>query len=200
MHIRSKFDGGKQINRSQRGSWQSRCAGAGLRINEGPNWGPACWENITGLSPSKTFKAVAVKRTETAIKDRKRKSKTEEKLRRKKCKKVDNSLQSRLDYSRHDDGPNALDVSPDIPTSDLHDLMISYYSAHVKVTESTATKISIDTIGQGDDTSNILWHEERRKRLTASNVGKIAKKTSNNQGGSFCVATVEQEISRQCSY
>ena len=69
MHIRSKFDGGKQINRSQRGSWQSRCAGAGLRINEGPNWGPACWKNNTGLSPSKTFKVVAAKRTETANKD-----------------------------------------------------------------------------------------------------------------------------------
>ena len=200
MHIRSKFDGGKQINRSQRGSWQSRCAGAGLRINEGPNWGPACWENITGLSPSKTFKAVAVKRTETAIKDRKRKSKTEEKLRHKKCKRVDNSLQSRLDYSRHDDGPNALDVSPDIPTSDLHDLMVdlhdlmvSYYLAHVKVTESTATKISIDTIGQGDDTSNILWHEERRKRLTASNVGKIAKRRATTKVG----PSVQQLLNRK---
>ena len=193
MHIRSKFDGGKQINRSQRGSWQSRCAGAGLRINDGPNWGPACWENITGLSPSKTFKVVAAKRSETAIKDRKRKSKTEEKLRRKKCKRVDNSLQSRLDYSRHDDGPNALDVSPDIPTSDLHDLMVSYYSAHVKVTESTATKISIDTIGQGDDTSNILWHEERRKRLTASNVGKIAKRRATTKVG----PSVQQLLNRK---
>ena len=35
MHIRSKFDGGKQINRSQAGSWEGRCAGAGLHCNEG---------------------------------------------------------------------------------------------------------------------------------------------------------------------
>jgi len=28
MHIRSKFDGGKQINRVQSNSWQARCAGA----------------------------------------------------------------------------------------------------------------------------------------------------------------------------
>ena len=193
MHIRSKFDGGKQINRSQRGSWQSRCAGAGLRINEGPNWGPPCWQSITGLSPSKSFKEVAAKRTDKLIKDRKRKSTKEEKVRRKKCKRVDNSLQSRLDYSRHDDGPNALDVSPDIPTSDLHDLMMSYYSAHVKVTESTSTRITVDTVGQGDDTSSMLWHEERRKRLTASNVGKIAKRRATTKVG----PSVKQLLNRK---
>ena len=81
----------------------------------------------------------------------------------KKCKRSDNLLQSRLDYSHHDGGPNALDVSPDLPVSDLHDLMASYYLAHVKVTESAATKIMIDTTGQGDDNSKIPWHEERRK-------------------------------------
>ena len=45
MHIRSKFDGGKQINRSQSGSWEARCAGAALRVNEVPEWGPKCWKN-----------------------------------------------------------------------------------------------------------------------------------------------------------
>ena len=110
-----------------------------------------------------------------------------------KCKRVDNSLQSRLDYSRHDDGPNALDVLPDIPTSDLHeDLMVSYYSAHVKVTESTAKIITIDTIGQGNDTSNMLWHEERRKGLTAS-VGKIAKRQARTKVG----PSVQQLLNRK---
>ena len=33
MHIRAKFDGGKVINRSQSGSWEHRCMGAGLRHN-----------------------------------------------------------------------------------------------------------------------------------------------------------------------
>ena len=44
MHIHSKFDGGKQINRSQSGSWEARCAGAVLRVNEEPEWAPKCWE------------------------------------------------------------------------------------------------------------------------------------------------------------
>jgi hypothetical protein len=40
MHIRCKFDGGKVINRSQSGSWQHRCTGAGLQHNLGKTWGP----------------------------------------------------------------------------------------------------------------------------------------------------------------
>lgn len=35
MHIRSKFDGGKVINRSQSGSWEHHCMGAGLQQNMG---------------------------------------------------------------------------------------------------------------------------------------------------------------------
>ena len=79
MHVRSKFDGGKQNNQSQKGSWQSRCAGAALRMNKGSSWGPACWENVTGLLPSDTFKAVAAKRAKNLAKDRKRKATTKEK-------------------------------------------------------------------------------------------------------------------------
>ena len=41
INVRSKFDGGKQINRSQREAWKGRCGAAGLKINEGPAWGPA---------------------------------------------------------------------------------------------------------------------------------------------------------------
>ncbi len=39
MHVRSKFDGGKVINRSQSGSWEFRCYGAGLQHNLGKEWG-----------------------------------------------------------------------------------------------------------------------------------------------------------------
>ena len=96
-------------------------------------------------------------------------------------------------YSCHEDEPHGLDVSPDIPYGDLHDLMMSCYSAN-EVIEFTATKITIDTIGQGDDTRKRLWHEERRKHLIASSVGK------NEQPLRWVFCAVDQEMSTQCGY
>jgi len=58
--------------------------------------------------------------------------------------------------------------------------MMSYYSANIKVTEATATRLSIDTVDQGE---SVVWYEERRKRLTASNVGKIAKRRATTKVG-----------------
>ena len=52
MHMRSKYDGGKVINRSQSGSWEHRCMGAGLQQNEGKEWGPGLWKEMTNRSPS----------------------------------------------------------------------------------------------------------------------------------------------------
>ena len=178
MHVRTKFDGGKQINRSQSGSWTGRCVGAALRMNDGPGWGPTCWEKVTGLPPSETFKAVAEERCKKTTSDRKRKATENEKIKRKRRKRGDNSLQSRLDYSRYDgNGPNAIDILPDIPASDLHDVMLFYYSRQIKVTEAAAADITLRTNEQGGNSnSKAIWHEHRRIRVTASNVGKIAKR------------------------
>ena len=81
--------------------------------------------------------------------------------------------------------------------------MAFFYLAHVKITESTATKITIDTNGHGDDNSNILWHddnsnilwhEEQRRRLTASNVRKIAKRRATAKMG----PSVQQLLNNKC--
>ena len=55
MHIRSKFDRGKVVNRSQSGSWEHRCMGAGLQQNIGKKWGPACWMDMTDSPPNDVF-------------------------------------------------------------------------------------------------------------------------------------------------
>ena len=52
MHVRSKFDGGKVINRSQSGSWEHRCMGAGLQHNLGKEWGPNMWSKMTTSTPN----------------------------------------------------------------------------------------------------------------------------------------------------
>ena len=48
MSIRSKFDGGKRVNRTGGRSWHGRCYGAGLRNTSGPTWAPKTWEQCTG--------------------------------------------------------------------------------------------------------------------------------------------------------
>ena len=85
MHIRSKFDGGKQINRSQAGSWDGRCAGAGLRCNEGAGWGPKIWQKAVHTEPSDVFKLAAADAIKRTDKDRKRKATAAAKQQRKKA-------------------------------------------------------------------------------------------------------------------
>ena len=61
--------------------------------------------------------------------------------------------------------------------------MVSYYLAHVKVTETATTKITINTTGQANDNSKIFWYEKQGKQLTASHVGKIAKRQTTTKVG-----------------
>ena len=101
MHIRTKFEGGKVINRSQSGSWEVRCAGAGLRANKGPEWGPRTWKRITGKAANDVFVRTAEEKAHQ-VEDRKRKTTDEVKASRrafKYAKTNDDSLQVRSDYA-----------------------------------------------------------------------------------------------------
>ena len=51
MNIRCKFDGGKFYNCIQRGSFQHRTYGAGLRFQLGPDWSSKAWSKTTGTEP-----------------------------------------------------------------------------------------------------------------------------------------------------
>ena len=104
MHIRCKFDGGKQINRVQGGSWRARCAGAGLRCNMGPSWGPAAWEKALGIPSAEVYDSTATKAVERTERDRKRKGTEKSKAQRKKAKYSsavsENTVSSRRAFSR----------------------------------------------------------------------------------------------------
>ena len=55
--------------------------------------------------------------------------------------------------------------------------MISYYKANVIVNDSKATSIQLTTMKHNSDSrSSALWKEERRLRVTSSNVGIIARR------------------------
>jgi hypothetical protein len=56
MSVRMKFDGGKVINRCQKGSWHDNCYGASLRRNMGVEWSPLTWELATWISASTPFR------------------------------------------------------------------------------------------------------------------------------------------------
>ena len=52
MNVWVKFDDGKQKYRSQN---EVRCAGAGLRMNEGLTWAPGTWEKIVSAPACAAF-------------------------------------------------------------------------------------------------------------------------------------------------
>ena len=108
-------------------------------------------------------------------------------MKRKRRKRSDNSLQSRLDYSHRDGkGPNATEVPADVCFFNLHDLMVSYYEANIKIKGPEAQKITINTTDQGNrETDNQIWLEECRKRITSSNTGQIAKRKHNTKVNSI---------------
>ncbi len=183
MHVLTKFEGGKVINRSQSGSWEARCAGAGLRANEGPEWGPRTWETVTGEAANPVFAAASAEKARQVEKDRKRKATDEAKASRrasKYAKTNDDSFQARSDYARHDNGPGVRDVESGVPQAYLQGLMIDYYRANVSVTDSGIVEIERATRGQGtsDDVTNNLWKTERRKRITSSTAGTVDRRRS----------------------
>jgi len=79
-----------------------------------------------------------------------------------------------MDYSRYNGGPNATEETTD---QSPQNLMEKCYLAEVIVTEASSQEIARNTSGQGAlPNSRQLWLYERRKRITSSNSGKIAKR------------------------
>ena len=173
MHMRCKFDGGKVINRSQSGSWEHRCMGAGLRLNLGQAWGSQTWNEMTH-SQNITYQIATEAAMKKADSDRKRKSsdKAKKSRRQNKYSKVDNSTAARRAYSRHDNGTLPVDVTGDVPADYLSQLMDTFYQTKVIVNKAEILNVESKTQAQSDSNT---WREERYKRITASVVGGICK-------------------------
>ena len=89
-----------------------------------------------------------------------------------------NSSSARSDYARHDSGPGVREAPSVIPQSYLQQMMLDYY--HINVTVSEGKLIEIETITRGqstaEDIASNMWLAERRKRITSSVTGLIAKR------------------------
>ena len=141
MHIRSKFDGGKVINRSQSGSWEHRCMGAGLQQNMGKKWGLESWKQVTNSNPNPVFTETVNRSASTVSKNRKRKERADVKAKRRSSKytrKEDESTSARLAYSRHDDGVLPEESVGDVPPDHLEQLKSGFYQTKVIVTSGVA--------------------------------------------------------------
>ena len=174
MHIRSKFDGGKVVNRSQSGSWEHRSMGAGLQYNKGKEWGPKVWPDMTNSSPNKTFRDVAQRSARKVSSEKKRKAKdtVKQQRRRRKISQNKESNKGRKAYNRHDGGTSPDDIVTDLSPDELEEKKTETYERSVVVTSSEAREIEQKTRDQADSR---VWFSERRKRLTASVAGSIVK-------------------------
>jgi hypothetical protein len=148
--------------------------GAGLQQNLGKEWGPEIWKKMTTSSPSKVFTDVAKRSAKKSSKDKKRKSGDEVKKQRRvrKYSQKNNTVRARKAYSRHDGELTPDDVDDDISKEHLEELKDGFYETKVVVTSEEAKEIEQQTRDQAD---SYEWIGERRKRLTASVVGSIAK-------------------------
>ena len=147
MNIRCKFDGGKFINRSQSGSWEFRCMGAGLQLNLGSTWGPHAWEDMTGSPPNPVFTKAADAAANKCEATRKRKATeaAKESRRLSKYSRIDDSAQARRAYSRHDGGIEPDDITRDVSPDHLKQLKDGYYASHVLVNQEQASHIEQST-------------------------------------------------------
>ena len=145
--------------------------------------GQSLWKKIMGDEANPVYTLVSQEPSKLANTDRKRKATDKAKQNRwesKRQKTNDDTVKAQRDYDRHDGGTTVLDIVSDVPQNMLEDLMIKYYQTNVQVTTSKAKELESTTTtqGNGDDTVGNIWKAERRKRITSSIIGQIAKRTS----------------------
>ena len=159
------------MNRSQSGSWQHRCSGAGLQNNVGKTWRPIIWKRMTDNPANEVFVNAAECSAKTAEKDKTRKSSQKSKESRKKSKysKSDNSVAARKAYSKHDGEIEPDDNVQDISPEYLDKLKTSFYDTQVAITIEEREGIERKTRQQSGCTLR------KEKRITASHVGGISK-------------------------
>lgn len=174
MSIRCVMDGGKQVNRIQRGSFEHRCSAAGLATQHGASWTTSLWKAATKRE------AGLVHRTHTSAKlakcshDKQRKQTREYKIQRR-------STRTKSTASTdHHYGPDS--QQDDVPPTELLQLCQEFHRREVEVSQSQRDYIEQHTLRQSEDS---LWHHQRRLRLTASNFGKVVKRRSTTAVGNL---------------
>jgi hypothetical protein len=171
MQIRSKFDGGKLFNRTNRGSWHARCYGGALRLNLGPTWSPIAWEKATSTTPGPYFQQTYASRARRVLQCRKERSQPDFQkrlwLRKHRTLSTGKEKRARLEY-----GAEAVDVIPDCSQVELDKAKDEFLNTHILLNRDQLLGIRTSTKAQSQSRSGV-WQQERKKRLTASNFGSV---------------------------
>ena len=177
MSLRTKMDGGKVVNRVQSGSFQHRCTATGLRVQLGPSWGVSTWEKVTGLEPGSILVQTASVTEREHLRDtaRKRTRQYSESRAATKFKRTNDSSKA----ATHSYGENA--QTPDISHDELRRLCLEF-KEDLRITPQEAASIEEQT---RDQANSEYWFEVRHRRITASNMGKVARRRQSTKVTNF---------------
>ena len=150
MSVRSKMDGGKQINIIQSDAFQHRCIAAGLHLTLGPGWIAETWESLFGSCSCvmSTFSNSRKRKHENDVKRKMtqayKKGRIEAKYHLGAAANTDSSY-----------GPHATQSDT---TLDEVQRMCTEYLTSITITQQKATTLT--TVNQ-DDSLNSTWQQTR---------------------------------------
>ena len=75
--------------------------------------------------------------------------------------------------ARREYGPNSTEVCDDLDITTLEQLKEEYLKLHIEISNDKLGQIDKQTVQQS---ASQVWKSERKKRLTASNYGKIVRR------------------------
>ncbi len=202
MAIRTKFDGGKRVDRCKKYAWRTRCWGAGLRSILGHTWSPRAWEVITRKPATKPMWRHYERCDQRQKATRKSQANPVVKANAFKAKKR-RSKQSASEAARLSYGPDAVHCSPDVSAEELKELTEEFY----KSVDVSSEKIKEIEASSKKQSFSAIWRNERAKRLTSSNFGEVITRKTNTavaplvkrilytkfQGNQFTVRGLDQE-------
>lgn len=156
MSILARFNCGKRLNLSGRGSFDMRCDLTALRYNLGPEWHVNSYKRELGMSPGKYFQSYIDRsvrsRTLSAMKSQ-NSSRSVTKL---------PAVEKNMDY-----GVYAEQVEP---TPEEIEISKKRTMEKLRVTEEQRNDIAMSTINQFE---NGRYRAEKKNRLTASKFGAV---------------------------
>lgn len=162
----SKFIAGKRINYAGRRSYTARCEAAAISFNTGPDAFLHIQNSAGKTVGDFTTRFIDKRKRETSHVQKNRLSQNQQRIKMRK-------IQREVDNGSTHYGPNAA-TGVDTYQSDLCPELIEIRKSEFlnKLSEVDKTEIEEATRSQNNSPR---WFVERRKRITASNFGKISK-------------------------